>query len=389
MTTHEQGISEALRTATWRCLGEVDVLVAKWAEHVADISAYREGLVDIKRVITDCRLVFVRLLSDIGGHPIPVEALGISERVGHTRALQGLPLADLLAAVRHDYGIIWEAIAAHVDDDHVREVFDGVPRIWAAIERHSQEVTNAYMATQYGMTQVRKDERRLWFTRVVETDGANHVINLRACRLLGFTPDSEFTVFAHAERVDGTLTHVHDSIHRLGLPVLHFETPAGPIVVAQIDDGDAVPASLFEGGRKMLYLDHVRGISSVPAAIRVTQGVASVLPESDSTMIRVADQWHSAVFQNPYDTGRLVFQRHLGAFAAIPNADRQLLEQTAEIFLKTASPGVAARAMFCHRNTITNRLDQIQALTGLDLRLPADAALFVLAQHAGRAHQSG
>ena len=389
MTTHQDQIPPALQAATWSCLGEVDGLVEKWAAHVADIAAYREGLVDLQRVKRDCRLVFVRLLSDMGGHPIPVEALGISERVGHTRALQGLPLADLLTAVRHDYRIMWEAIARHVADDEVREVFDGVPRIWDAIERHSQEVTNAYMATQYGMTQVRKDERRLWFTRVVETDGANHVLNGRACRLLGFTPEAEFTVIAHAERVDGTLNHVYEAIARLGLPVLHFETTAGPVVIAQVDDGAAIPRSVYEVGRRMLYLDRVRGISSVPAAIRVTQGVASVLPETDSSLIKVADHWHSAVFQNPYDTGRLVFQRHLGGLAALPSTDRHLLEHTADVFLETASPGAAARALFCHRNTITYRLDQLEAITGLNIRRPADAALFVLAQHAGRAHHPG
>lgn len=387
MTNHELPL--ALRNATEACLLEVDALVARWAIHLTAISAYEEGLVPIARVIADCRLVFIRLLNDIGGYEIPAEARGVSERVGHSRALQGIPLADLMSAVRLDYRIMWEAISAHVDETQMAEVFASVPRIWDAIERHSQELTSAYMATQYGMAQVRQDERRLWFTRIQETDGKNHILNARACAILSFSPEAYFAVFAHAERVDESLTRIFDTLIRAGIVAHHHETEAGPVVIAQMPPDAPLPLHELQAQQKVLMLDQLRGISSVPAAIRIAQGVGAMLPPSDVRLIDVADHWHVSVFQNPFDTGRIVFQRHMDVLWALPNAERTALQRTAEEFLMTGSIAEASRTLFCHRNTITNRLDQLQRVTGLDLRLPNEAALYVLAQNAGRAKATG
>ena len=378
-------VPPVLRGATEACLVEVDILVARWAVHLRTSSAYNEGLVELDQVVADCRLVFIRLLSDIGGHQIPPEVRGVSERVGHSRALQGIPLTDLMGAIRLDYRVMWEAISDHTNDSDMREVFDSVPRIWDAIERHSQELTNAYMATQYGMAQVRQDERRLWFTRVQETDGKNHVLNTRACKILSFSPEGEFAIFAHADRVDESLERLAETLGRAGVIAHHHETESGPVMIAQMPREGALPIQTIKHEQKVVMLDGIRGISSVPAAIRITQGVALVLPPTDARLINVANHWHVSVFQNPFDTGRIIHHRHIDALLNVPISERAVLERTADEFLASGSIAIASRTLFCHRNTITNRLDHLERITGLDLRLPIEASLYVLARNAGRA----
>ncbi|MFC7657872.1 helix-turn-helix domain-containing protein [Pseudonocardia benzenivorans] len=44
----------------------------------------------------------------------------------------------------------------------------------------------------------------------------------------------------------------------------------------------------------------------------------------------------------------------------------------------------AAGELFCHRNTVLNRLERLRSLTGVDVRRPRDAAGFLFAMSAGK-----
>jgi hypothetical protein len=370
----------ALQSAVDECLTDVAGLAARWAAGLTSITSYQEGLVGIDKVTEDCRLVFIRLLSDIGDKPIPPEARGISERVGHNRALEGVPLADLMAAVRMDYRIMWEAISDTLEESDVVAVFAGVPRIWEAVERHSQEVTAAYMATQYGMAQVRQDERRLWFARLLENDGRNHMLNQRACRVLSFTPDAHYTVLVPADRADVSLERIATALTRHGYSLHLQDTEDGPVIVLQEKHGQMLSLPPSAPTIRLICLKAVHGISLVPAAIRLAHGLRPALHEDDRDVIPLSDYWSHCVFQNPVDAGFLIHSRYMEQVDALPTPERRTLLHTAETYLASGSLSKVAEELYCHRNTITNRLDQLGRLTALDLRVPAEAALFVLAR---------
>lgn len=375
----------ALQKAVDECLMDIARIVVSWSQGLAHIPGYQDGLVDAERVADDCRLVFIQLLSDIGGREVPGEAKGISERVGHSRAMQGVPLADLMAAVRMDYRAMWEAISSRLHESDVVAVFAGVPRIWEAVERHSQEVTGAYMATQFGMTQVRQDERRLWFTRLLETNGRNHMLNLRACSVLSFAPDAMYIVMVGGERLGTSLDRISDDIARRGFPAHVHDTEDGPVLVAAADGVDELRSSLEKGPARLVYLDRVHGISLVPRALRVVQGLRASLHDEDRGLVPVSSHWHQCVFHSPSDAAPLLQSRYMESLNAVAGADRAMLLRTAECYLKSGSLSEVARELYCHRNTVTNRLDHLQRLTTLDLRVPDEAALFVLARRSGYA----
>ncbi len=48
-------------------------------------------------------------------------------------------------------------------------------------------------------------------------------------------------------------------------------------------------------------------------------------------------------------------------------------------FLSTGNITTTAEPLFCHRNTILNRLNRFQDLTGIDLTVPSQAARLVVA----------
>nr|WP_255426956.1 helix-turn-helix domain-containing protein [Pseudonocardia sp. C8] len=66
-----------------------------------------------------------------------------------------------------------------------------------------------------------------------------------------------------------------------------------------------------------------------------------------------------------------------GLEAARPD-EVELLRGTALTYLDSGSVTEAAAALYCHRNTVLNRLRRFERLTGLDLTRPRDAALAVV-----------
>ncbi|SKB73586.1 PucR C-terminal helix-turn-helix domain-containing protein [Arthrobacter sp. 31Cvi3.1E] len=60
-------------------------------------------------------------------------------------------------------------------------------------------------------------------------------------------------------------------------------------------------------------------------------------------------------------------------------SERERLEETARSILTTGNDSATAAALFCHRNTIPNRVARFKDLTGIDLTVPEQAALLVVA----------
>lgn len=60
--------------------------------------------------------------------------------------------------------------------------------------------------------------------------------------------------------------------------------------------------------------------------------------------------------------------------------ERERLEETVRHFLSTGNITTTAQVLFCHRNTILNRLHRFQDLTGIDLAVPAQVARLVVAR---------
>ena len=59
--------------------------------------------------------------------------------------------------------------------------------------------------------------------------------------------------------------------------------------------------------------------------------------------------------------------------------DRRTLVTTVLGYLELGSVSAVAEREFCHRNTVLNRLRRFEELTGLDVTVPDDAAIVVLA----------
>ncbi len=375
-----------LHRAALACLREVDNLVDTWFTYLRDIPSYREGLVSPEIVRQECALVFTRLLSDIGGLTMPSEARSISGRVGHSRAFRGVPLSDLLTAIRLDYRVLWDALLTHLGPSDMEAIKVGVPRLLDAVERHSQETTKAYNLTQYGMMQSRQDECRLWLTRLFETDGKNQVLNLRACEVLSFDTHRPFIVFTHTRSSDASLEVLLPELRRRRVVAHHYAIEVGEILVTQLPEAEhlSVNAWLEASSISVASIGPFPGLSTIPTAIRLLLTLTEHLPTYSKGVICLEDHWPLATVCSPNAAGTLLRHMYLREIEKLPSQERILVSQTAEAYLSTGSVSETSKILFCHRNTTSNRLDQIADLTGLDLRRPRDASVYLLAIASGQ-----
>ncbi|MGW4801829.1 helix-turn-helix domain-containing protein [Nonomuraea sp. NPDC004297] len=72
----------------------------------------------------------------------------------------------------------------------------------------------------------------------------------------------------------------------------------------------------------------------------------------------------------------------LGGLGELPERDVARVLETVERYLRTGSVAETARQLYCHRNTVLNRLRQFAAVTGRDVMTSADAAVVTLALRA-------
>jgi len=70
----------------------------------------------------------------------------------------------------------------------------------------------------------------------------------------------------------------------------------------------------------------------------------------------------------------------LGLLLEVAPAERRLLLETVEVWVASGgSAAVAAQSLFCHRNTVLNRLRRVRELTGRSVERPRDLVELALA----------
>ncbi|KMS65815.1 PucR family transcriptional regulator, partial [Streptomyces leeuwenhoekii] len=114
----------------------------------------------------------------------------------------------------------------------------------------------------------------------------------------------------------------------------------------------------------------VDGLAAVGDARRLADTALSICPGSGGT-VRLAEHLPAALVVSSPELGRTLAERVLGPLLRLEPADREVLLDTLTTWL--ACDGSAQRAgerLYCHRNTVLNRLRRCEQLTGRCLARP-------------------
>lgn len=301
--------------------------------------------------------------------------------LGRDRARAGVPVEDLVAAVRLDFQIIWSGLLWRATNADMMVLALHVGELWAVVDEYARNVQQSYMDERAAMAASARDEQQIYLSELFEPGGTLPTRVLRIARALGVDPDADFRVAVLPNE------RVHDVY-----PVARAVATAGAAMfVVRRNDGVTVlwPASTrlanlsdelqarslngIGGG----FVPSARGLAAVPAAVVAATEILATLRDNEDSLLTAEHAW-ARISKTRLDLGQGFSARILAAVEELTDAERTSLLSTVRAYLDTGNVGETAKLEFCHRNTVLNRLARFRALTGLDVTIPREAALAVL-----------
>ncbi|WKD36317.1 helix-turn-helix domain-containing protein [Streptomyces xanthophaeus] len=334
---------------------------------------------------------------------LPVE-LADARAVGTLRAEQGLPLTSLLRTYRRGGRLLWqsltEAVTAH-DRAALPRLLPGAAALWDVLDQMTDAMTESYRRTEAAHAD-RDRERRAALLDVL-LDGADGPPGSAAeaaeaaeaaAAQLGLPERGRFTVVVLAAAAPGV--------------------PVAPVAPAGGTAAASAPRVLWriraDGELGLVELGHhpLESVRELLAPLGVRAGVGPVVeapadlararrlaalalrtaPESEGPRTALLDERLPAalVAAQAELAGRLR-QVVLGPVLALPAEDRRTLLTTLGTWLACrGSTTDAAQRLYCHRNTVSNRLRRVEQLTGRSLSDPRHVVELALAHSAVLQH---
>ncbi|CAM5341480.1 PucR family transcriptional regulator OS=Streptomyces alboniger OX=132473 GN=CP975_29885 PE=3 SV=1 [Streptomyces alboniger] len=321
----------------------------------------------------------------------PRHDLEHAEEVGGRRAQQGLPLDLLIHSYRNAGYLVWDSLLEGVagrDPEKLAVLMRSATMVWSAVDAQAAVASDAYRATELELRRRTDEQLQALLDALLEGQSAPGLA-ARAAAGLDLPEHGPYAVVVlRVERRDGREAF-HRQIQRTGFRFIwRMRTDCEVGVVAlHAEEGLDGLARLLDGrcpgpgGISPV----VGGLAELGHARRLAELALRTCPPDATGIVRLDQRMPTAlVVSQPELAGRLVADV-LGEVLALEPADRAVLLETLDTWLDCeGSAGRAAARLYCHRNTVFNRLRRLEQLTSRSLARPRDLVEVALALEAHR-----
>lgn len=368
-----------LRRLVHSCLDDLDELVAVFLAELRSMEPYASDAVPWSELREHAEGSMELLLRLSGGLAVPDRLGDLCERIGRSRAQAGVPLEVLLHAVRVDFRVLWDAFARRVSEDELPSLVRSASRVWAAVDHHTTRIHLAYLSEAAVVAREQEHERAQLVARLLTTDARDPQVVAQVATALDVSADADFAVAAAPLPATRPLRDAADELSARGISVHLQDVDRRPVLIAQLPAGvTAVPQRWLQEVSCGLA-PVARTLAGVPRAVRIAAELAGT-GAAEAGPRALPDVWSSVVAGRLGELGDALAAEVFGRMRGIGAGERSRLLETASAYLRTGSAGAVAGELYCHRNTVLNRLRRIDDLTGCDLTRPDQAALFVVAR---------
>lgn len=359
---------------------DVDALVDEFVSRVRGIGPYQRRAVPLDRLVTDARLTFEYLLRRIADQPVPDLLADIGPSIGRDRARRGIPLTDLLTAVRLDFRVLWSALREAVDPEEEPLLVDHVEDVWNAVEEYTSQIQLSYQVEAALLASERQGERTMLVAELLNNQNPDADDVLRAASALGLDVNADLLVTATSAANGRLLRRAADRLAAGGRTVHVQSSGRYSVLIARWDGGEGAPVRAALAGVPCGVGPLANGLAQVPRSARLAREVVDALPDADGPR-ELLDAWLPLAGARLADAAPELVDSVLGGLAAVPAAEHARLLETVRCYAASGSVGEVAVRLYCHRNTVLNRLRRFTELTGRDVTVPADSATVLLALH--------
>ena len=350
---------------------ERSLLVSDFLERFSAIS-YGEALVpedDVYRTAADTMDMF---LYQMAGLELPPDLQTLPREVAARRARQGVPLDAFLEAIRNDFRVLWKGLERVARDKGISVLVANMDRVLDAVEGYVSSIQQAYAEEEARLTRNKQLYRQRLLSRLFNAELGSAAEAQDLAEALGVQANGTFEVLAVTSDAVTQAQRQFESDHSVYL----YENTGALYLFRQQrqgrtwqQEGPGFPAG---------YMAGVTGLAAVPAAASSALVLAQQ-KRRGTGLATMEDAWMGIA-------GRLLEQKFPGFSASVKDAldrctplERQRLLQVARSYARTGSIQETSEELFCHRNTVVNRLHSLHQVIGLDLTVPAEAARALVA----------
>ncbi|MFE9009966.1 PucR family transcriptional regulator [Streptomyces cyaneofuscatus] len=344
-----------------------------------------------------------------------------SRWIGEIRAEQGVPLDAVLHAFRMGGAMVWQDLVdetARRDPDDVRLLVHVAADVWNFVDEHCGIVADAYRQAERRLSWRRENQQRLMVAALL--DGTARIADVgEAAAMLGLPEQGRYAVLAVASVRSGGPQQPAPARPRVTLPtalppdaVPHEAPAAGPdgppyaapatalwhtgpdaeFAILRLTGEPGDPGELHAiadaldapAGTRAGIGSAVDGLAALGDARRLAETALRACPAAGGTVVLDEHLPDALVVSSPA-LGSALADRVLGPLDRLDPSDRDVILETLTAWLD--ADGSAQRAgarLYCHRNTVLNRLRRFEQLTGRCLTRPRDAVEVSLALAARR-----
>lgn len=327
-----------------------------------DTISYNGAVVPEDDVYTTAVDTMDRFLYQMVDAELPPELVHLPREVAGRRCAQGVALHSFLEAVRHDFRVLWKGLERVAGPEGVPLLMANMDRVLDTVERYVSDIQQAFLEEEA----LQARDRQLYRQRLITRLFSSEAVDLHeTARGLGLRPDERFELLA----VTGPDLPAAQRLAVSAQGVFAWEQGAVLYLFRPRRAGQTwaeQPPSLSAG-----YVPDAGTLAGLPASAASARVLAAAadggLCTVDSAWLGLARGHLEEAF--PGFAGRA---RH--ALAGCTAHERERLLEAAATYARTGSIKATAEELYCHRNTVVNRLHALQELIGLNLTVPLQAA---------------
>ena len=379
MTTEKSGFDNG--TDDWSTLvdllsNERDELVASFIRWFATGLHYDSDLVtpeDIHDTAVDTMDRFILLFK---GEELPDHLAELPTRLVIRRARQGVPRDSLMTAVRGDFTVLWEALYRIASPTYLATLVDHVDQVFSAVEYYVSEIQHAFLLEQAILARTSTQLATRFVSRLFNSEQMTPADLRELAEVLRLPAAGQFEVVA---AVGDGLAQLQDRMGNVESASPTYLHEMRGVLIAFRQQPARRPWSESLAKIRCGYVGAIDGLAGIPQAARSAAILAKSASADRQQLVTIGDAWME-VAAAQVDSVFPGFRQHvLSRLDNCPPRDRQRLEGVVHQYARTGSIKDTAASLYCHRNTVINRLRSFQELTGLDVTIPNDMALALLA----------
>ncbi|MFC0450413.1 PucR family transcriptional regulator [Rhodococcus jostii] len=298
--------------------------------------------------------------------PFAEDVLERSRQLGRRRAMQGLPLSDVIETYHIASRELWNTMVSRAEEP-TSELLHAGGVMWDLVHTATSAVAVGHTDATRSEQAIRAGVRYRFFEALARDADGDHRDARALAEALGFDPQLEFHAVcltaeewseAQLERLQRTLDTIPGttqcSRHGTVIIALSQRAPVDHIVreIQRDHPGTTVGVGLDRPGLTGAAM-------SITDARRVLQ-----LASPSGEVVRFADEWVAATLSDH----RAELTTLLEPGVAVASEHPHLVEAVSAFARNGFSISAAGRDIHLHANSITYRLDRWQQLTGWDPR---------------------